>query len=130
MRALVGLALLAVALPAFAQGGWPPPAGTASRDGWPATYPPLSPDGWPENAAPAGNGMLTSCDYVNGLCRIDIRHPLARRIPGAEVQRIGPTSGLVTPQAYASAQAGRPVQIVKISVVPVGQRLQAIIEWR
>lgn len=128
MKALLGIAAL-VCLPAFAQDGWQAPV-SPTQDGWPASYPPLTESGWPATEATPFSGTVASCDYVDGFCRIDILHPVARRVPATAVRQIGPRTGLVAPQDYASALAGRQVQIVKISVIPAGRRLQAIIEWR
>jgi len=71
-----------------------------------------------------------SCDFFNGYCRISIHDPLARRIPGNQVLQSGATTGLVTPQVFADATAGKPVTIIKMSFVPAGQGMRALIEWQ
>lgn len=71
-----------------------------------------------------------SCTFVRGFCQIRIQDPVARRIPRNRVLPSGPGRGLVPPEVYAEALAGRPVSITRMSFAPDDQGVRASFEWR
>jgi hypothetical protein len=86
-----------------------------------------------DNASARAHGSQpgsVSCVFVRGYCEIRIQDPLARRIPRTQVLPSGPGRGLVTPEVYAEAFAGRPVTITKMSFSPDGQGMRATIDWQ
>jgi hypothetical protein len=93
---------------------------------WPATSV-FATGPTPSEDSPPGTA---NCTFVRGFCQIRIQDPVARRIPRDRVLPSGPGRGLVPPEVYAEALAGRPVSITRMSFAPDDQGMRATIEWR